>query len=71
MAVSGSVTAVYTCWWEIDDSGKGRLMTKPTARLRNECTSVDDALSKLRLGEACIVAEFDMDTLRERLKAGV
>lgn len=70
MAVAGSITAAYSCWWEVDDSGTGRLLSKPMTRPRNECADVDDALLKLERGESCIVAGHNMEALRKRLKVG-
>ena len=61
--------AAYWCFWEIDDSGSGRLLTKPTKTTRSLCVDVDEALRMLRTGERAVVAGGDMVALRERLAA--
>lgn len=70
MAVSGGACSAYNCLWEIDDSGRGRLLTKPTTTQRSLCVDVDEALHRLRTGELAIVAGGDMADLRQRIADG-
>jgi len=45
----------------------GILVAEPTARLRTQCATIDDALIRLRRGDAVTVAGSDMIALRARL----
>lgn len=45
------------------------LVAEPTARLRTQCATIDDALIRLRRGESVTVAGSDMTVLRARLRA--
>ena len=62
MAVGGSVTAAYRC-----QVNEYRLTTLQTSAPRGECANVEAAVAILERGETCVVADFDMVQLRQRL----
>lgn len=44
-----------------------RMQTKHEPRVRTECATIDDAVNRLQRGEAVIVSNVDMGSLRSRL----
>lgn len=69
MAIAGGATTAYKCFWEIDDSGKGRLLATPTTTARTLCVDVPEALRRLRTGELAVVAGSDMAELHTAIAA--
>lgn len=54
--------SAYRCQ-VVDD----RMQTKHDPRPRTECATIDDAVNRLQRGEAVIVSNVDMGSLRSRL----
>lgn len=66
MAIAGGACSAY---WVQFDAVEQLLLTRSTTRLRSECTPVEEAVRRLRSGEAVAVAGSDMAAVRRAMRS--